>query len=403
VLRLVVPPSSRTDAVKSLRLLEWAHDNRRPFVIVEDPFVTVEQYLAGLARKVETDRAKLAEGLAEDGVVLRAMLKISRPVDLATLVDAVTSFATSLRPSLDGLVLVLMPTRVEAPAAFAQVVKLFATSVIGDALRIAVQDQPGLDQDYQGVASFVVDEGGLVEFLKEMGSDATSKGPPVASPPSTAAKNSKDETRIISEATGIDLRRLLLDAGTAMSQGSFKLAARRFRAARMLCHLADLPEEEAATSIAAGSALLAAGDRVSSIAAYRHSKTIALGSGNKLLAAQAELGIAGVHFLTADYAKARASYRAIEELVAEMPALCIEAMRMEGECHLAEARPAEAINSFSQVIAAAETLPHEIRRTTSYEHAGKSLAAVLDRHGQSARARAMEKRLSALATEDTTS
>jgi hypothetical protein len=247
----------------------------------------------------------------------------------------------------------------------------------------------------------VVDEGALLEFLKQMGSDnATSNGPAVALPPSTVAKKATDG-KIMSEATGIDLRRLLLDAGTAMSQGSFKLAARRFRAARMLCHLADLPEEEAATSIATGSALLAAGDRSSSIAAYRHGKTTALGCGNKLLAAQAELGIAGVSFLAAEYAKARASYREIEKLAADMPALCIEALRMEGECHLAEARPADAINAFSDVIAAAETLPREVRRTTSYEHAGKSLAAMLDRHGQSARARATEKRLSRLATEDT--
>jgi hypothetical protein len=401
VLRLAVPPSSRMDAVKSLRVLEWAPDNRRPFVIVEDPFVTVEQYLTGLAQKLETDRAKLAEGLAEDGVVLRPMRKIGRPVELATLVDVASSFATSLRPTLDGLVLVLMPTRVEAPAAFAQVVKLLAASVIGDALRIAVQDQPGFD-DYRGVASFVVDEGALIEFLKQMGNDnAKSSGPRSASPPSTAAQKATDGKKIMSEATGIDLRRLILDGGTAMSQGSFKLAARRFRAARMLCHLAELPEEEAATSIAAGSALLATGDRVSSIAAYRHGKAAALGCGNKLLAAQAECGIAGVHFLAAEYAKARVSYREIEKLAADMPALCIEAMRMEGECHLAEARPSDAINSFSEVIAAAETLPREVRRTTSYEHAGKSLAAVLDQHGQSARARATEKRLSRLATEDT--
>jgi hypothetical protein len=391
------------DAVKSLRVLEWAPDNRRPFLIVEEPFVTIEQYLDAVAQKLEIDQAKLAEGLAEDGVVLPQARKIARPVELGGLAEAITAFASSVRPTLDGLVLVLMPPRLEAPAAFAQLVKSFSTFVRGAHLRIAVQDQPGFEGEYPGVAAFVVDEEALLEFLKQMGSDsAMSKGPGARSSPSTAAKKVTDGKPTMSEATGIDLRALLLDAGTAMSEGSFKLAARRFRAARMLCHLAGLPEEEAATSIAVGSALLAAGDRVAAIAAYQHGRTAALGCGSKLLAAQAELGVAGAHFFAAEYAKARASYRDIQTLAADAPPLGLEAMRMEGECYLAEARPSEAIASLSDVVAAAEKLPLEVRRATSYAHAGRTLTAVLDEHGLSARARATEKRLSALAAEGTT-
>jgi hypothetical protein len=401
-----VPPSSRTDAVKSLRVLEWAPDNRRPFVIVEEAFVTLEQYLEAFAQKVKADHGKLAEGLASEGVVLPALPTLSRPFELAALVRAVIAFATSLRPSLDGLMLVLMPARVQLPEAFATLVRAFA-SVDLDALRIAVQDQPGLEKEYGGVASFLVDEGALLEFLKEIGSDqAKSKGPREASSlSSSAATRRKAEPpsgEPMSEAAGMDLRALLLDAGSAMSQGSFKLAARRFRAARMLCHLAGLPEQEAATSVAAGSALLAAGDKVAAISAYRQGKTIALGCGNSLLAAQAELGIAGVHFFGRDFEKARASYREIQTLAADMPALWIEAMRMEGECYLAEARPAEAITSFNDVVIAAEKLPVEVRRATSYAHAGKTLTAVLEEHGQSARARATEERLSVLAAEGST-
>jgi hypothetical protein len=135
------------------------------------------------------------------------------------------------------------------------------------------------------------------------------------------------------------------------------------------------------------------------VAAYRQGKATAIRCGNHLLAAQAEFGIAGVHFLGREYDKARASYRQIQTLAADMPPLVIEAVRMDGECHLAEGRPGDAITSLTEAIAVAEALPLEIRRTTSYAQAGKALAALLDQYGQHARARATEERLSMLATE----
>ena len=406
VLRLAVPPSSRADAVKSLRVLEWAPDNRRPFLIVEEPFVTLEQYLGAFAQRMEADHRKLAEGLAEEGVVLTPLPEIPRPVELAALVRALVAFATSLQPTLDGLLLVLMPARVQAAEDLAHLLRALASTSDRDTLRVAVQDQPGLEREYAGVASFHVDEAALLRFLKEMGTDQRrSKGPGAsaaasASPATRKALEAKLGTPVMSQATGIDLRALLLDAGSAMSEGAFKVAARRFRAARMLCHLAGLKELEAAISVAVGSALLATGDEMAAIAAYRQGKALALACSNNLLAAQAELGVAGVRFFGGKYAEARASYREIQALAAEMPPLRLEAMRMEGECHLAEARPAEAIHALSEVVAIAEKLPLQVRRTTSYAHAGKSLAAALNEHGQTSRARATEKRLAMLAAED---
>src|SRR5260221_12905568 len=70
VLRIAVAFPHRKDAVKSLRLLEWDPQNRRPFMIVEGSFRTTEEYLGVIDDTIRRDYAKLLKGLAEDGVTL---------------------------------------------------------------------------------------------------------------------------------------------------------------------------------------------------------------------------------------------------------------------------------------------------------------------------------------------
>jgi tetratricopeptide (TPR) repeat protein len=303
---------------------------------------------------------------------------------------------------LDGLVVALMPQKIEDSAAYGALVDSLAPLSNGTILRIAAQDHPVLSDRHPGVAKFEIDEDELLEYLKEMPSGKTagpSDGRPKLGPAEKAAVEKATGKALLTEATGADLRRLFLDAGAAMQKSQFKLAAKKFRAARMLCHLTGLTDEEATMSVALGSAVLANGDRKGAIAAFRHGRQLALLRGNRALAAQAEFGVAGTYFFAADYRNARASYGEIVELATELPPLRLEALRMQGECFLAEQRAADAIAIFGEAVDAAATLPIEVRQATSYVQSGKTLAAVLDKTGQAARARATEKRLEALASE----
>ena len=58
-----------------------------------------------------------------------------------------------------------MPTRVEAPEVFAAVASALAAAADGEVVRVVIQDQPGLEKTYPGVASFALDEAATSSVL----------------------------------------------------------------------------------------------------------------------------------------------------------------------------------------------------------------------------------------------
>lgn len=395
-LRLAVDRSDRKDMLKALRIMEWRPENRRPFVIVETEFASEAVFALAVASALEADHEKLRRGLAEDGLTIPALAPAERPVTTERLVAQLGEAARGVSQVLEGLVLVLVPMGVAEGAPYAPFIERLAAASNGSTLRVCALDDPNLRSKLPGQASFTVDHDKLRSFLKELKPNA-SKGPaasaPKLSPPQKAALEKELGTRLPSQPTGDELRTLLLDAGKAMSDGQFKAAARKFRAARMLCHLSGLTREEAATSLALGSAALAAQDKRAAIAAYRTAKQIALTGGLTVMAAQAELGVAGAHWSTQDFREARASYTEVKRLAESIPALRSEAMRMEAECFVLEGQPLKAIASYGEVLDAAEQLELDVRRTTSFAHAGKSLAKLLLSLGQAGPSRDVEARL----------
>lgn len=345
VLRLVVDRSDRKDMLKALRVMEWQADNRHPFVLVEAAFASEAAFALAAASTLEASYEKLRQGLAEDGLAIPALALAERPVTIRRFVAQLGLAVEGVCQVLEGLVLVLVPASVEEGAPYADFVERLVSLSNGSSLRVCVHDHPDLSDKLPGHAAFTVDHDALFAFLKEL-KPTHSTGPassaPRHSPPEKAALEQELKTRIPSQPTGDELRTLLLDAGKAMSDGRFNLAVRKFRAARMLCHLSGLTQEEAGTSLALGSAALAAQETQAALAAYRVAKRIALAEEVPVMAAQAELGIAGVHWLLRDYCNARASYTEVKRLSESMPALQNEAMRMEAECLVLEKKSLKA-------------------------------------------------------------
>ena len=350
VLRLVVDRSDRKDLLKTLRVMEWQPDNRRPFVIVEAAFTSEAAFALGAASTLEAEYEKLRKGLADDGLLIPALAPCLRPVTTERFLAQLGLAVQGVSQVLEGLVLVLVPSSIEEGAPYASFVERLASMSNGTTFRVGVLDQPSLRSNLPGQASFAVDQAALLAFLKELkpnGSQGPASPAPRLSPPQKAALEKELKRRLPSQPTGDALRALLLDAGKAMSDGQLKTAVRKFRAARMLCHLSGLAQEEAATSLALGSAALAAQDTQAALAAYQVAKRIALAEGVPVMAAQAELGVAGVHWFAHDYRNARASYTEVTRLSESMPALRNEAMRMEAECLALEKNSLKAIQEAS--------------------------------------------------------
>jgi tetratricopeptide (TPR) repeat protein len=405
VLRLVADRTDRKEMIKALRMMEWQPESRRPFVIVESAFASEAAFALATATTLEQDYATLRKGLADDGLTIPALVPAEHPVTMSRLAAQLDLAARGVSQVLEGLLLVLVPASIDGGAPYARFVEHLASMSNGSTLRVCVLDHPSLRNKLPGQASFAIDHDALFAFLKELKTNR-SKGPasaaPQLSPPQKAALEKELKRRVPSQPTGDELRTLLIDAGKAMSDGQFKTAVRKFRAARMLCHLSGLTQEEAATSIALGSAALAAQDKRAAIAAYRAAKQIALAGELPILAAQAELGIAGAHWSTRDYRDARASYSEVMRLAASIPALRLEAMRMEAECFVLEEHPSKAIETYGQVLDSAERLEPRLRRTTSFVHAGKSLTMLLLSLGQAGPSREVEARVARLNADRTT-
>jgi tetratricopeptide (TPR) repeat protein len=399
VLRLVVERNDRKEMLKALRILEWAPDNRRPFVVVESAFTSEQAFALRAASALEAGYEKVREGLAEDGLTIPVLAPAGRPVTIDRLVAQLRLAADGVSRALDGLVFVVVPETVAEQAPYAAFVERLAPVSNGTTLRVCVLDHASLRSKGPGQACFAIDHDALLAFLKELKPNR-SKGPPSSapqlSPPQKAALEKELKRRIPSSATGDELRTLLLDAGKAIGDGQFKTAVRKFRAARMLCHLSGLTQDEAATSIALGSAALAAQDNRGALAAYQTAKQIALAGELPVLAAQAELGIAGVHWSMREIRAARASYAEVAKLSESMPALRLEAMRMEAECLILEGQPVQAIAKYREILQTAEGLEPDVRHTTPFMHAGQSLAKLLSSHGQAGAAHEVEAHVARL-------
>ncbi|WP_437721922.1 hypothetical protein [Sorangium sp. So ce861] len=378
--------------------MEWQPDNRHPFVVVEAPFTGEAAYVEAIAERLERDVAALREGLAEDGVALPPLAPSKGPIDEAALRRRLMEAGRAAAGVLDGLVVVLAPARVEQVAAYRDVVARLAPVSNGTTLRLAALDVPGseLAALLPGEARFEVDQAALLDALKQLGGDgapAPTGGQPKLAPRQKDAVERALGRKIPSEDAGASLRRLLLDGGKAMQDGAFKLAVRKLRAARMLCHVSGLEQEEAAASIALGSAANAAGDPRAALAAFRQGKALALAAGHRLLGAHAALGEAGVLLTAKRLAEAREAYAAAASLGEDAPALVLEAMRMHGECSRLEGHPALATRTWEDALAFAQSLDPGVRKTTSYAAVGASLVELLRTTGRAAEALATELRV----------
>jgi hypothetical protein len=304
-LPLFAEPAARSELVKVLRLAELSPENRRPLFVYEEPFLDRESYFDGLTAAILEDYAALCEGAAKEGIELPAFYspghRVREPfLGLGRAACTVERVAVLLSPLFEGLLLALVPCRVEDGPGFRRAMMALAQLRFSSGARLAVFDPPG--GPLNGAlgsrgAHFEVDPGPLRAYLRGLGA-AASKGPPGPPSPRAAEEQRQDlgdaaAPTLPAPGTTAKLRALLLAAAAQSEDGQLEAAEQSYREARALCRSQGLPIEEAVVLLALGGIQLAAGTLERSVASYREAARVAQHHQFWAVACQAWLGVGG--------------------------------------------------------------------------------------------------------------
>ncbi len=335
VLRLDGSAEDRSDMIKSLRLLEWQPESRRPFVIVEAPFADEASFVSAIVEQLAADVHAVDKGLAADGIQRgEAPSKPEKP-DVAAALAFAERCASHLASHLDGLVLVIAPKSVVEPEAFLSFARGLVSLRRGaSALRIDVL-APTVDKLADVVPNairFELDRDALFEHLKALGPKAT-EGPADANPPKLSPERRAHIEKelgqpLISLDAGRTLKVLMMDGTRALSDGRAKEAVRKMRAARMLCESTGLVREGLLVTAGLGTAYVVAKNLKAAEACYDHTRKRAAELELRPLEVQACFGLGQVRVMQHRHAEARPAFERILELEPVESPLYGEARRM---------------------------------------------------------------------------
>jgi tetratricopeptide (TPR) repeat protein len=368
LLPLIAEEDQRALVVQALRLRENAADNRRPFVVFEEPFTAAATYFPKLAAQIAEHYESVRKGIAEDGVELPPFAAgagartTSSDLELAAL--AADRAAGLLGERFAGIVIALVPEHVTAAAAWRESVRVLAATRWSPRVCFAVLAPPaGPLAEVLGSegARLAIDAGELLDTLK--GS---------TEPSAASAVNANTKLRV-----------LLLEAAEAQGAGRVERAAALYREARSLCQSEGLVEQEAAVLVALAGTCLVAGAHELAVESYQQAAVLAEGVGAWPLACQAWLGTGGAFLPRAEHAPAAVAFRAAAEAAkrADAVSLRIEALRLAGSCLLKVAREDEAMRAWKEAVDIGAEADVAEREASTFEDVARALVKLLERRG----------------------
>jgi len=400
--RLVIDGVSPDQLLKSLRLYEYREDNRHPFIVFTDRVDSEAQFVAAALAQLAGDEASVRKGLAEEHI---ALARTELPTEIQTaagLAACVKRVAAAVAEVLAGIVVVLAPSRIGNQPAYERIASALAGQATCAQVVVLIADieSPALRGQIPDVVPFRIDKNALIEHATNLKSP-NNVGParanqPKLTRPQRRALEHKLGRRLAGRPTGEAFRKLLLDAGAAQGEGKFELAAKKFRAARTLCHLTGQRAEEAMCAIAVGTSHFSANRLDRAMEAYREALALAINLKAPRLIMQAELAIATTHLTVKDYPSARAAYARTYLAAAGLPTMQIEALRMQGECFIGEQNAADAVLIWLRALDEVEALEPMVAGVTSFRMLGKRLEEELAGAGQRQRIAETQRRTSAI-------
>lgn len=286
-LQLVSAKGERGTVVKTLRWLEYQPQNGRPVMVIDTPVESAVAFVSAIETTVRAEYAAILTGLCEDGVTLAPLPPATKTVDAQSLAALLDVAANHLAAVLDGLYVALVPAASQLTPSYRGVVMALARHVRSEALHVLAWDCAGaLDGLGLARAALTIDEAALWAHLESLG-EAPSKGPATSKPaltPQQRAQLAATGVQLPSGETTETLRKLLLRASRALQEKQPRVAIRNLRAARALCHLDGLRDQEAAILLGLGTTYLHGRNTQGARASYRTAAAIAEATGNTRVA-----------------------------------------------------------------------------------------------------------------------
>lgn len=383
VARVSVRGTQVTDLSKAMRAYENMDWNTHPFLLLGFDVVDERDFLARAKAQLRADERSIRECLSRAGVAVDPVELPAGPLTLASMVAFLARLSEVLAPQLEGIVVGLVPPRVEDVALWGRIVEAVARTAKHPKLVVLVLDDSSdfVRRVAPHALRFEVDEKALWKFLRE-GKGRAQAGPPredapKLTPEQRRAVEKEMGRRIPSEDTGRVLKHLLLDAGEAYAAGKLELAAKKFRVARTYCQMLGLETERAMCAVSVGTSKFLLGDKVGALRAFEEGRELGRRAGVKSVVAQAELGIAATHLSLKSYERAREAYATCAVAAEGNAAMEIECLRMRGQTFLAEGRPGDAAVTWLDALERVEKLPPGARGGTAYRMVASHLAEAL--------------------------
>lgn len=372
VVRLVAPAHHRSHLVGSLRIFEWAPDNRLPLCLVEAAADDLDALAEAARSQLLADLARLRLGLADDGIVLvePAVIEVDSdqgldPLSRLRSLVARAGGVLARTGVLAGLALVLVPADPPVPKVLRRLAVALAAWPVCPEVRLglAVHEPSELAGVLPAAVAFELDDAALHDYCQVQGERQAA-----ASPPAEVA-----------------LRRHLLAATDAARRQDLSGARRAYLAACTELESQHRFAEAAVVHITLGGLAFGLKDDGAALShferAARHGTTVA----QPAITAQAHLGAAGVLFSRVDLEGAARRYE-LAAGSAPSGALRIEALRMAGTCRLQLGDRVAAAAAWQAAVTDAGALPAAARVQTTWKQAGEALLAHLQRGGQHAQA-----------------
>ncbi|MES1206890.1 MAG: hypothetical protein ABUS79_13215 [Pseudomonadota bacterium] len=429
----VVTTTDLADAALGVLMAQEYHaDNRTPFARLDDGFAAGDPGWKTRASRLrelhESWRPKLKEG----GIVLRALPPapaFGEPI--AGFATQVRQVADSLVAPLEGLVVVLAPTRIDDPAAWAESVRsLLAAPHLEDIRWILLTRDPAaagpLDKLIEtlgpgGLAARCIPDDGAVDRDVAAALDrAASAAPGVPGPalmgaawprvPPPPRRGRTQLTQAEEKAALVDagvdppltteegrtLRLLILRAAQALKTGRGSEAVRLQREARDLCDTLQMPKQAVLMELTLAAYLVYLAQRPLAAETYQKATARAEALNMPKEAAQAQLALAALHLVNKRPDLAAVTYARAGELARRgaVPLLAIEAYRLCGTYVTDTRLKADA---WQKAVAIGGELDPPEAKASSAAEAARALAALLRKMGMHAQATHVEEQGVALA------
>ena len=426
ILRVISESKNAASIGKILRAEEWDLDNQRPFLVFHVACTKESETFEPMCRMVFEHYQLLKQGFEENKKTIPNFgltLADTEHYELDTLVQYILQFRKNIGDVLEPPYICWLPTDVKSEKEYIKSILRLLKLSPDLGLRFVLMDDPKAERlaqlqealrDSMISASFEIDESALQDYLNKMmappskgrvpGTMPGAAAPDVEPPPRPGPPPpNKEEIEVASKELklpptltpeqGDRLQQLILKAAKASGEQDEKTTIGSQQQACKLCADAGVKLEQALMTLVLASYLLQFQRDEEAEIQYKFADKLAGDVGAYPQMAQARLALSHLLLKNKKIDEAAHVYEqaAVASIIGQVNLLYFESLRMAGSCHMQLGRKRQAYLCWNAAAKRVEKAsPDEIRNSGFLDIAGE-LIRLLDEHGYTENARAVER------------